>query len=390
MTVKLIEFYKPHGVTIIKGSMQYVWDDKGRKYLDCNTGYGAAFLGHRNPYVVNELKNQLDKLMTLPMTYLSDVREECLKHLSTVIPEKLENVFIQNSGTEAVELSLKIARKVTGRKRFVSFIKAFHGRTLGSLMITWNPKYREPFIGSNTDTTFLRFNDASSVDKGINEDVAAVIVEPVQGEGGVVPATKDFLRALRQRTSEVDALLIFDEVQCGFGRTGELWAHQRYGILPDILIAGKAIGGGFPVSLVAVRDEYASKLDVAEHGTTFGGNPLACAALVGSIKALIEDRVVDRVSSGAVKLHKMLRDIAESSKLVREFRGLGYMVGLEMRISPTKILDRLLEKGILALKAGATVLRLLPPYMINNNDILLLGDVIESAIRDEESSRGLK
>ncbi len=370
--------------------MQYVWDDRGNKYLDLHTGHGAAFLGHRNPYVIEEIRKQLDKIVVTPLAYDSDTRDQCLEMLDKILPKNLRNVFFQNSGTEAVELALKIAKKVTRRRKIIAFKNSFHGRTLGALMVTWNPKYRKPFFAESEDVVFLRFNCVFDVERFVDEGVAAVVVEVVQGEGGLNVATPEFLKAIREKCGEVGCVTIFDEVQTGFGRTGKTWAHQHYNIEPDIMTAGKAIAGGFPISIVATKDWLVSKLETGEHGTTHGGNPLACAALIGGIKAFLKENVAEIVSKNSKILRDKLEKISEEHKLVRSVKGLGYMVGLELRIPPTNILKKLQEKGVLALKAGLTVLRLLPPYMITREDMEKLEVVIENAIEEEEASRGIR
>ncbi len=370
--------------------MQYVWDDKGNKYLDVHTGHGAAFLGHRNPYVVNEIKKQLDKIIVTPLAYDSDTRDQCLEMLDKILPNNLRNVFFQNSGTEAVELALKIAKKVTRRKKIVAFRNSFHGRTLGSLMVTWNPKYRKPFFAESEDVVFLRFNGVFDVEKFVDDETAAVIAEIVQGEGGLNVATEEFLKTIRKRCDEEGCVVVFDEVQTGFGRTGKTWAHQHYNIEPDILTAGKAIAGGFPISIVATKDWLIPKLETGEHGTTHGGNPLACAALIGGIKAFLKENIAEIVSKNSRILRNKLEKIAKEYKLVRSVKGLGYMVGLELRVPPANILKKLQENNVLALKAGLTVLRLLPPYMITYEDMEKLEIVIRNAIEEEEVTRGIR
>ena len=369
--------------------MQYVWDDKGNKYLDVHTGHGAAFLGHRNPYVVEEIRKQLDKIIVTPLAYDSDTRDQCLEMLDKILPKNLKNVFFQNSGTEAVELALKIAKKATRRKKIIAFKNSFHGRTLGALMVTWNPKYRKPFFVESENVVFLRFNDVFGVERFVDEETAAIIVEVVQGEGGLSVASKEFLKTIKEKCEEVGCVTIFDEVQTGFGRTGKIWAHQHYNVEPDIMTAGKAIAGGFPISIVATKDWLVSKLETGEHGTTHGGNPLACAALIGGIKAFLKENIADIVNKNSRILRDKLEKIAKEHKLVRSVKGLGYMIGLELRVPPVNVLKTLQENKVLALKAGLTVLRLLPPYMITYEDMEKLETVIDYAIEKEEAARGI-
>jgi acetylornithine/LysW-gamma-L-lysine aminotransferase len=367
--VRLIRFFAPRGIKVSMAKGQYVWDSEGRRYLDFHTGNGAALLGHLNPYVMRRLKEQMERITVLPPLYDSDVLEEALSALERVLPPHLGNVFFQNSGSEAVELALKLARKRTRRRKAVAFTGSFHGRTFGALSVTFNRTYREGYDPFPFEVEFLPFNSLEDL-RRIGEDVAAAIVEPVQGEGGLTPATDEFLRELERRCREVGAYLIVDEVQSGFGRTGLIWDHLRANVRPDVLVAGKSIGGGFPVSLVAVDDEIASKVEEGEHGSTHGGNPLALAAVTGGVEALISEDVPTKAHAASELLFAGLREVAaENAELVRSVKGKGLMLGLELRFNPSQAIRDLQSKGLLALKAGTTVLRFLPPYMITQEDI---------------------
>jgi len=367
--VRLIRFFAPRGIKVSRAKGQYVWDSEGRRYLDFHTGNGAALLGHLNPYVMRRLKEQMERVTVLPPLYDSDVLEEALSALGRVLPPQLGNVFFQNSGSEAVELALKLARKRTRRRKAVAFTGSFHGRTFGALSVTFNRAYREGYDPFPFEVEFLPFNSLEDL-RRIGEDVAAAIVEPVQGEGGLTPATDEFLRELERRCREVGAYLIVDEVQSGFGRTGLIWDHLRANVRPDVLVAGKSIGGGFPVSLVAVDDEIASKVEEGEHGSTHGGNPLALAAVTGGVEALISEDVPTKAHAASELLFAGLREVAaENAELVRSVKGKGLMLGLELRFNPSQAIKDLQSKGLLALKAGTTVLRFLPPYMITQEDI---------------------
>jgi acetylornithine/LysW-gamma-L-lysine aminotransferase len=367
--VRLIRFFAPRGIKVSRAKGQYVWDSEGRRYLDFHTGNGAALLGHLNPYVMRRIREQMERVTVLPPLYDSDVLEEALSALGRVLPPHLGNVFFQNSGSEAVELALKLARKRTRRRKAVAFTGSFHGRTFGALSVTFNRTYREGYDPFPFEVEFLPFNSLEDL-RRIGEDVAAAIVEPVQGEGGLTPATDEFLRELERRCREVGAYLIVDEVQSGFGRTGLIWDHLRANVRPDILVAGKSIGGGFPVSLVAVNDEIASKVEEGEHGSTHGGNPLALAAVTGGVEALISEDVPTKARAASELLFAGLREVAaENAELVRSVKGKGLMLGLELRFNPSQAIKDLQSKGLLALKAGTTVLRFLPPYMITQEDI---------------------
>ena len=380
--MRIFRFFGYRGLSIERGEGQYVYDSNGKRYLDFHTGHGAAFLGHRPPKVVERLKSQLERVMVTTPSFDSPVLEEALSLLEKVLPKGLEYVFFQNSGTEAVELAMKLTIRATGRKKFVAFKGSFHGRTLGALSLTWNPKYRDGF--PSLDVTFADYNDPSLE---LDELTAAVIVEPVQGEGGVIPSSPEFMRAIRESCDRVGALLIVDEVQSGFGRTGRIWAHEARGISPDILLAGKSVGGGFPVSLVAFTEDISSKVKPYEHGSTHGGNPLALAALAGGVETLLEDEVPAKADRAGRLLMEGINSIG--SRLVREVRGEGLMLGVKLRVSPGPIIKAMQEKGLLSLKAGSTTLRFLPPYLITEEDISKALVTLEEVLRDEERRRGL-
>ena len=366
--VELAPVYGERGLTIVSGSGKYVWDSEGRRYLDLHTGHGVAFLGHKNPIVISRISEVLASgALAVAAAFSSPWRERAAKALSKITPGRWV-MYMLNTGTEAVELALKIAVKATGRSKIVAFKGGFHGRTLGSLSATWNPAYRGPFTRHGYPVAFAPYNDPHSLDKYIDEDTAAVIVETVQGEGGVVPGTREFLQAVRKEASRAGALLIVDEVQTGFGRTGCVWSWQCLGVEPDVFTAGKSIGGGFPVSVVMVRPEL-NALSKSEYGSTHGGNPLASAAIVGGVEALVKDEVPSRAARMGRVFMEVLGERLEGHRLVRDVRVRGLMVGVELRRPPSPYLKCLQSRGILALKAGATVVRFLPPYLIDEGDV---------------------
>lgn len=379
--LKFVRFYAPRNLKLVRGERQYVWDVDGRRYLDCHTAHGVAFLGHRNPWVIRELGRQLEEIMTASPAFATQIMEEATELLEKILPKNLRYFYLLNSGSEGVELALKAARKITGRKRFISFINAFHGRTMGALAVTWNPRYRKGYDPFPWEVEFLPYDDAGVVERKVDGNVAAVIVEPVQGEGGLAVATPEFLRAIRDSCDRHGALMIVDEVQSGFGRTGILWAHERANIKPDIMVAGKSIGGGFPVSLTAFSEDIGSRFEAGDHGSTFGGNPMAFAALKGGIKALLEDDVVEKALDAGELLARVLKKVAgEHESAARAARGIGLMAGIELRMNPVKAIEALQERGVLALRAGLTVLRLLPPYLITREDIEFLEGALDEVL----------
>ena len=386
--VKLIQFYSSRGLKLSKAENQYVWDVDGKKYIDCHAQYGSLFLGHRNPRIVKTVKEQLEKIHGAYPAFDTEAKEKALESLDRILPKKLEYVYMLNGGGEAVELALKAARKLTGRKKFISFINAFHGRTMGALSVTWNPKYREGYDPFPWDVKFLPYNKIEEIEKEVDDQTAGVIVEVIQGEGGLNEASSEFLKSIREACNRTGAHMIIDEVQTGFGRTGYLWAHQISNIEPDILVAGKAIGGGFPVSLTAFKSELGEKLKEGDHGSTFGVNPVACSALTASIQVLLDENVVEKTAQTGGIFKKSLEKVREEfGEVVREVKGRGLMLGIETRFEPTSILKLLQDNGVIALRAGRLVVRFLPPYMITPQDIEYITEALRrilSQVKEEK------
>jgi acetylornithine/LysW-gamma-L-lysine aminotransferase len=384
--LKYLMFYEDRGLEIAYAEGQYVWDSNGNRYLDMHTGHGVAFLGHRNPHIVEALVNQLCKAATASTSFRVRVRDEMLEVLTKVVPTKFEYVYLLNSGSEAVDFALKVSRAVSNRKKIVYFTNSFHGRTFGALSVTSNLKYRKGVEPLLPEVQQAKYNSIEDVDRAIDDNTAAVIVELIQGEGGVNVASKEFAKALRDMTYKTGALLIIDEIQTGFGRTGTTWLFEQYGIVPDILLAGKAIGGGFPVSATFLSQDVVSRIESGLHGSTYGGNPLACAAVKASTEVLLRDSVAKQAMEKGQYLTNLLRMRLKDMRIVREIRGAGLMIGVDLRFEPTKVIKCLQDNKVLALKAGATVLRLLPPYMITLNDADYAVEIIGRCI--EGFSRG--
>jgi acetylornithine/LysW-gamma-L-lysine aminotransferase len=384
--LKYLMFYEDRGLEIAYAEGQYVWDSNGNRYLDMHTGHGVAFLGHRNPHIVEALVNQLCKAATASTSFRVRVRDEMLEVLTKVVPTKFEYVYLLNSGSEAVDFALKVSRAVSNRKKIVYFTNSFHGRTFGALSVTSNLKYRKGVEPLLPEVQQAKYNSIEDVDRAIDDNTAAVIVELIQGEGGVNVASKEFAKALRDMTYKTGALLIIDEIQTGFGRTGATWLFEQYGIVPDILLAGKAIGGGFPVSATFLSQDVVSRIESGLHGSTYGGNPLACAAVKASTEVLLRDSVAKQAMEKGQYLTNLLRMRLKDMRIVREIRGAGLMIGVDLRFEPTKVIKCLQDNKVLALKAGATVLRLLPPYMITLNDADYAVEIIGRCI--EGFSRG--
>ncbi len=371
--------YTKHDLLIVRGKGARVWDAEGNEYIDCVGGYGVANLGHANPEVVEAIKRQAEVLLSMPQTLPTEARARFYLALTSVLPRELNRVFPTNSGTEANEAALKFARAATGRKKFVAAMRGFSGRTMGSLSVTWEPKYREPFLPLVEPVSFIPYNDVEALEKAVDGETAAVILEPVQGEGGVRPATLEFLQAARRLTQERGALLILDEIQTGMGRTGTRFAFERYGIVPDILTLAKALGGGVPLGAAVMRQEVAEKMPKGGHGTTFGGNPLAMAAGVAAIEYLEKTRLWERAERLGRWFMEELRKV--DSPKVREVRGLGLMVGLELKEKSAPYIQQLeKEHRVLTLAAGPNVIRFLPPLVIEEEDLARVVEAVRAVL----------
>lgn len=378
--MRLYRFYEPRGLKLVRGEAQYVWDDSGRKYIDAHNGNGAGFLGHGNRYVVSSIMEQLGKIYISSISYDTEPLDEVLELLSMIVPKRYQNVSILNSGSEAVELAIKLARIYTGRKKIVYFTGSFHGRTLGALSVTGNKKYWAGAENLDLGTVPVEYTKPEALLSLDGGDVAAVILEIIQGEGGVNPASRELIEAVKIFSSKWGALVIVDEIQTGFGRTGSHWAFLEAGLEPDIFTAGKAMAGGFPASAVFFTDEIASRIPPAAHGSTFGGNPLALAALRGGLRAYTAEKVWLRAREAGDILASYLSKHLEGSRLVREIRGRGLMVGVDLRINPIQVVKCLQERGVLATRAGNTVVRFLPPYMITKEDSEVIASSLASCV----------
>jgi acetylornithine/LysW-gamma-L-lysine aminotransferase len=373
--------YSKRPLTLVRGAGCTVWDDQGNAYLDATSGQGVALLGHSHPAIAAAVTRQAATLITCPEIFYNDRRAELYALLAEILPDDLSRFFLCNSGAEAIEGALKAARLLTGRTGIVAARRGFHGRTLGALGLTWNRDYREPFEGWTTPVTHITPNDIEALQTAITENTAAVVVEAVQGEGGVHLADVEWLRALRRRCDETGALLVLDEIQTGLGRTGCWFAFQHADIIPDIVVLGKGLAGGIPMGAVAWRTSLGT-LPSGSHGSTFGGNPLACAAAIASLTALRDLDAPGMASESGAWLLAALRRRHEADLLqgVREIRGVGLMIGLELRGRATPVLQRLQSLGVLALPAGKTVLRLLPPLAIAQEELLHLADAVQTAL----------
>jgi len=374
-------------VTLVKGRGAKVWDSTGKEYIDCSCGYGVALLGHCHPKVIVAIRRQTERMLTCHGSFYNDAREECLSRLAKIKPEGTDKVFLSNSGAESVETAIKLVRRFTKKKGFIAMINSFHGKTMGALSLTWASKYREPFMPLLDGVKFAPYGKTDKLEGLVDDSIGAVFVEPVQGESGINVPPPGYLKQVREICDRRGVLLVLDEVQSGFGRTGKIWAHQHFGVKPDILCSSKALGGGMPIGATFARADIMDSLKRGEHSNTFGGNPLACAACAGAIDALLEENLIENANVIGSYLKKGFADL--DSKMIREVRGLGLMIGIDMRFENMNIILRSLEMGVIALEAGKTVLRLLPPLVITKEEAEKVLSVVGTAIKEEEKKRAL-
>jgi acetylornithine/LysW-gamma-L-lysine aminotransferase len=358
--------YSKQPLVLVRGEGARVWDVDGREYIDCAGGHGVANVGHANPAVIQAVTEQVQRLVICPNGFYNDQRAQLLAELIRIGPPGLERAFLCNSGAEAVEAALKFARLSTGRTKVMAAMRGFHGRTFGALSATWRKPYRHPFEPLVPGFEFVPYNRLDSMEQTVDGETAAVILEVVQGEGGVIPGDGDYLRGVQALCQERGALFIVDEVQTGFGRTGRMFASQHHDLQPDLMCVAKAIAGGLPMGAVLIGPRVGD-LPKKVHGSTFGGNPLACAAALATIRTIESEHLPQRAAEVGARLMAGLKMLG--SPRIREVRGLGLMVGVELKEKSASYLAALAERGVLALAAGATVIRFLPPLVISAEDV---------------------
>jgi len=366
----------------VRGQGCWLFDSDGHRYLDLSSAQGVAMLGHCHPGVTAAVARQAGILTLCPNYLYNDVRAEFAGALAQVLPADLPHLFLANSGAEAVDGALKFARLLTRRPAFVAATKGFHGRTFGALSVTWEPKYREGF-GPLLDTTHIAFNNVGALDAAVTDRTAALILEVVQGESGVNVGSAAFLLAAERLCRDRGALLIVDEIQTGFGRTGKWFAIEHAGLRPDIMCLAKGLGGGFPMGAIAYTTRVRDALYQGAHGSTFGGSPLACAAGLAALQAYRDEGLIERSATlGATMLNALRRGL-DGVAVVRDIRGLGLMLAIELRTKVAPVLKSLmLEHRVIALPAGPTVLRLLPPLVMTDDEADHGVAAVVQAIRD--------
>jgi acetylornithine/N-succinyldiaminopimelate aminotransferase len=378
----LMHTYSRYQIVLDKGEGVYLYDINGKKYLDFAAGIAVFALGYGNKEYNEALKSQIDKLLHTSNYYYNIPTIEAARKL--IKASLMDRVFFTNSGTEAIEGAVKLARKYYYNKKhqadseIISMNRSFHGRSMGALSITGQPKYREAFEPLIGGAVFADFNDINSIKEKITDKTCAVIVEPVQGEGGLYPADKEFLVELRTLCDELDILLIFDEIQCGMGRTGTMFAYQGYGVKPDILTCAKALGCGVPVGAFAATEKVASAFEPGDHGTTYGGNPFAAAAVSKVFDLFESQQLLAHVNEISGYLVQKLEELVAKYDFIIERRGKGFMQGLEFSVPVKDYILKAMDKGLIIIAAGTNIIRFVPPLIITKAHVDEMISLMES------------
>lgn len=384
----LIHSYNRYPVVFDHGEGVYLYDTEGKKYLDFGAGIAVCALGYSDEEFKDALKAQIDKGVHFSNYFYSEPLQKAAQGLAEITG--MDKVFMANSGTEANEGALKLARKYalmkgyTERTEIISMEKGFHGRSMGALSVTGTEKYRAPFEPLISGVSFANYNDLKSVEEKITDKTYAIIVEAVQGEGGVYPAEKEFLQGIRELCRKHDIMMICDEVQCGMGRTGKMFGYENYDLKPDIVTMAKGIGGGIVVGAIATTEEIGKALVPGDHGTTFGGNPLACTAVSKSIELFRKRNILQNVNETGAYLEKRLKELVDKYSVAKDARGMGLMRGLECDGPVGEICGKALEKGLIILSAGVNVIRFVPPLIIDKTHVDEMVQILESILAEYE------
>ena len=367
-------------IEIVEGDGAFVTDSNGTEYLDMGASYACVPLGHSHEAVQDAITDQLSRVTYVQASYPVEIRTKLYELLAETAPKTVDKVWLCNSGTEANEAALKFARSATGNSKIISTKRGFHGRTMGALATTWKNKYKKPYEPLIGDVEFVAYDDAAEMAAAIDDDTAAVIVEPVQGEGGINPARKEFLQRVRVETATSGAALIFDEVQTGMGRTGTLWASEWADVVPDMITSAKGLGNGLPVGATLCRDWIAD--NYGSHASTFSGGPVISAAVHATVSTIVDEEIPQHAAEMGDYMMSEIEAAAEEHDLgVRDVRGEGLMVGVEVKKGANRVLrDLAMNHQILALPAGRTVVRLLPPLTIDETHVDTVVDALTEAL----------
>ena len=385
----LASLYQRFPVNLARGKGARVWDTSGKEYIDCMGGYGVALVGHCNGRVVAAIKEQADTLITAHMSVYNDVRLQFMEKMSAIAPPGLTKMFFTNSGAESVEAALKFARKYSGRPGVIAMNGAYHGKTFGALSVTYNEKYRKSFMPLMEGVKFVPYSDPAKLEKAIDDATGAVILEPIQGETGIIVPPDDLIPKIREICNRRNLVLIFDEIQSGLGRTGRMWAGQNWDTTPDIMCLAKGIAGGVPMGLVTARPEIMDAMKLGEHSSTFGGSPIACAAGSATIDALTQDGLVENAARVGGKFKEGLLKLKERHKIIRDVRGLGLMLAVELRFEVKDVLLDGIRNGLLMLYSGRNIIRLLPPLVMDETTVSRAVDIMDSVLTIEEKRRNV-
>ena len=373
-----IPLHVDRGISLARGEGCYLWDDQGRRYLDLMTNYGVNLLGHAHPQVNAAIDRQASLLTNAHQSFDTPARQEFLDTLAGFLPHALSRMSFANSGAEAVEAAMKYTRVATGRTRIIATHRAYHGRTFGALSATSDAKYREPFMPMLEGARHVPFDNLAEMAEAIDDSTAAVIIEPIQGEGGIRVPTDGYLRGLRELCTANGSLLIIDEIQTGF-RTGAPLAFTREGIVPDILCLSKSIANGLPIGVTIVTEPVSERVPKGSHGGTFSGNPLVCAAGVATLQVLADDRLHARAGEKGERFQQRVRELGLSQ--IREVRGRGLLLAVELKKPATPVIRAMQEHGVLVLPAGGTVIRFLPSILIEEAQLDEGIEVLAEALR---------
>jgi acetylornithine/LysW-gamma-L-lysine aminotransferase len=382
--------YQRFPINISKGKGAIVWDTSGKEYIDCMGGYGVAIVGHCNDRVVNAIKNQCDNLITCHMSVYNDIRLKFLQKMSKVSPMELSKFFFSNSGAESIESALKFSRKYTGKNGVISMTGGYHGKTFGALSVTYNEKYRKSFQPLLEGIKFVPYNNPSKIEEAIDNSIGTVIIEPIQGETGIIVPPDDLLQKIRDICDQNNLVLIFDEIQTGLGRTGKMWAGEHWSTTPDIMCLAKGIAGGLPMGLTLCKPAIMDAMKIGEHSSTFAGNPLSCAAGIATLDSIVEENLIDNAVKVGNIFKNGLMELKEKHRIIRDVRGLGLMLAVELRFDVRDILFEGIKEGLLMLYSGRNIIRLLPPLVIDEVKVLKTLAIMDQLLTKEEERRNVK
>lgn len=371
-----IDVYPRRDIVLVRGKKSKLYDEEGKEYIDCASNISVSNIGHANEWVAKALFNQYMKISNCYSMFYNDTRGKLAKKLIELVPGNLNKVFFCNSGSEAVEAAIKFARASTNKSKVICAIRGFHGKTMGALAATWDKEYQKPFMPMLKGFIHTPFNDFEKLEAAVDEDTSAVLLEVIQGEGGVRVGDKNYFKKVQKLCNEQGMILIIDEVQTGFGRTGKMFACEHYDLAPDILCLAKSIAGGIPMGAVICNDKI--KIPKRSHTSTFGGNPVACAAALASLEFMEKENLTEKATELGEYFLDGLKRIHSKCSRIMEIRGMGLMIGIELNEKAGPYVNPLMEKGVIVLLAGPRVIRLLPPLVITKNEI----DTVLKAIND--------